>query len=72
MDRLEQQGILKKVNNSEWAAPIVAVLRKDGRFRICGDYKVTINQVLSVEQYPLRKPDEVFPTLARGKKYFPS
>ena len=32
LDRLEQQGILKKVSNSDWAAPIVAVPKKDGRF----------------------------------------
>ena len=49
LDRLEQQGIVKKVNNSDWAAPVVAVLKKDGRFRIFGDYKVTVNKVLSVE-----------------------
>ena len=32
LDWLEHQGILKKVSNSDWAAPIVAVLKKDGRF----------------------------------------
>ncbi len=47
LDRLE------KVNTSDWAAPIVAVPKKDGRFRLCGDYKVTINQAPSVDQYPL-------------------
>ena len=67
MDSLEQQGILEKLSTSDWAAPIVVVPKKDGRFRICGDYKVTINQVLAVEQYPLPKPDELFATLARGK-----
>ena len=53
LDSLEQQGILRKISNSDWAAPIVAVPKKDGKFRICGDYKVVINQVLAVEQYPL-------------------
>ena len=67
LDRLEQQGILKKVNSSDWAAPIVAVPKKDGKFRICGDYKVTVNQVLDVEQYPLPKPEDLFATLAGGK-----
>ena len=47
LDRLEQQGIIRKVNHSDWAAPIVVVPKKDGRFRLCGDYKVTINQALS-------------------------
>ena len=67
LDSLEEQGILKKLSTSDWAAPIVAVPKKDGKFRICGDYKTTINQVLAVEQYPLPKPDELFATLAKGK-----
>ena len=69
LDRLEKQRIIRKVTHSEWAAPIVAVPKKDGKFRICGDYKVTINQVLSVDQYPLPKPEDLFATLA-GRKVF--
>ena len=45
IDRLEKMGILKKVDHSDWATPIVPVPKKDGKFRICGDYKVTINPV---------------------------
>ena len=45
----------------------MAVLRKDGKFRICGNYNVTVNQVLAIEQYPLPKPENMFATLARGK-----
>ena len=64
---MEKQGILEPVPHSNWAAPIVAVPKKNGRFRICGDYKVTVNQVLDVEQYPLPKPEDLFATLAGGK-----
>ncbi len=66
LDRLENQGIIRKVNTSDWAAPIVAVPKKDRRFRLCGDYKVTINQALTVDQYPLPKPEHLFATLANG------
>ena len=69
LDLLERQGIIEKVTHSDWAAPIVPVPKKDGRFRICGDYKVTVNQVLTMERYPLPRPDDIFATLAGGK-YF--
>ena len=69
LDKLEEQGILQKVDSSDWAAPIVPVPKKDGRFRICGDYKVTINQSLLVDQYPLPKPEDLFATLANGKHF---
>ena len=64
---VEPEGILKKVSNSDWAAPIIAVPKKDGEFRICGVYMVTINQVLSMEQYPLYNVDDMLATLAKGK-----
>ena len=66
LDRLEKQGIITKVNSSDWAAPIVVSVKKDGRLRICGDYKVTINQALDVDQYPLPKPEDLFATLSSG------
>ena len=69
LDLLEKQGIIERVSHSDWAAPIVPVPKKDGRFRICSDYKVTVNQVLTVEQYPLPKPEDLFATFAGGK-YF--
>ena len=69
LDRLEVEGIVEKVTHSEWAAPIVAVPKKDGTFRICGDYKVTVNSALDVDRYPLPKPDELFASLANGQKF---
>ena len=69
IDRLEREGILEKVTHSEWATPIVAVPKPDGRVRLCGDFKVTLNQSLNIDQYPLPKVEDLFATLAGGKKF---
>ena len=29
---------------SQWAAPIVPIVKGDGTIRICGDYKLTVNR----------------------------
>ena len=69
LDRLEQQGILEKVIYSEWATPIVPIAKPDGRYRICADFKVTVNPALKVGQYPLSKVEDLFATLAGGRKF---
>ena len=40
------------VSQSDWAAPVVPVPKKDDSFRVCGDYESTVNQCTSVDQYP--------------------
>lgn len=50
LERLEKDGVLEKVNISEWAAPIVTVLKNDGWVWIYGDYKVAVNSFLDVDQ----------------------
>ena len=67
LNRLEREGVLKRVNHSQLAAPIVTMPKKDGTVRICGDYKVTVNPVLDIDQYPLPRPEDLFATLAGGK-----
>ena len=59
LDHLEEAGIVIKENYSEWAVPIVPVPKKDGSIHVCGDFKVTINPFLNVDQYPLPKPDSM-------------
>lgn len=61
LDHLKGEGIVEKVTHSEWATPIVAVPKPDGRVRLCGDFKVIVNQALSVDQYPLPKVDNLQP-----------
>ncbi|CAG2256061.1 unnamed protein product [Mytilus edulis] len=69
LDRLEKEGTLNKVQHSEWATPIVPVLKKNGNVRIFGDFKVTLNPMLNVDQYPLPKIDDIFANLNGGIQY---
>ncbi|XP_072144406.1 uncharacterized protein [Dermacentor andersoni] len=69
LDRLVDQGILSPIAHSEWAAPIVPVLKKDGSLRICGDFKITINAACITEQYPLPNIEDIFASL-RGGSFF--
>ncbi len=42
LNRLVAEGVLVKVDQSDWATPIVPVKKPDGRIQLCGDYKVTL------------------------------
>ena len=57
------------MNQSEWAAPVVLVPKKDGYLRVCGDYKTTVNQSADVDQYPLPNAETLFVTLAGGRVF---
>ena len=64
LKRLQDAEIISPVRSSPWAAPVVPVLTKDGKIRLCGDYK---NQVAFTETYPLSRADELFAKLSGGK-----
>ncbi|CAB4015412.1 Hypothetical predicted protein [Paramuricea clavata] len=69
LKRLQNEGILSKVEWSDWATPIVPVPKQDGSVRICGDFKGTINPTLQAEQYPLPRIEDIFAHLAGGKTF---
>ena len=69
LDYSEREGIIQKVSHSEWATPIIAMPKHDSRICLCGDFKVTVNQALSVDQYPLPEVDDLLATLAGGKRF---
>lgn len=63
------EGLLEKVDKSEWATPIVVVPKKGGTVRICGDYKITLNSALVVDEHPLPTIEELFSKMAGGEKF---
>lgn len=60
LKQLIDMGVLVQVNCSDWATPLVPVLKSDGNVRICGDYKSTINPFLADVIYPLPRRDFCF------------
>ena len=69
LERLEREGIIEPVSSSEWAAPIVPVLKRDGSIRVCGDYKLTANKAARVDSYPLPRVEDLFSSLAGGQAF---
>ena len=69
LEKLEVAGIIEPADFSEWAAPIVPVVKRDGTIRVCVDYKLTVKQVAQVDDYPLPLVDSLFASLAGGKSF---
>ena len=63
---MEAQGVIEPVLSSDWAAPIVPVIKTDGTVRICGDYKLTVNKELEKDVYPLPRVEDLFSSLSGG------
>ena len=66
LECLEREGFIEPVQFSNWAAPIVLVVKRNGSIRICGDYKVTVNKAAKVDLYPFPGIDDLFASLSGG------
>ncbi|KAK9721580.1 hypothetical protein QE152_g20797 [Popillia japonica] len=66
LDNLVKLGVIKPVDYSPWATPIVPVIKKSGAIRICGDFKITLNPCLEIDQFPLPRIDDLFAKLQGG------
>ena len=47
LDRLLSEGKIRPLEFSEWATPIVPIVKSDGTIRICGDFKVTLMKLVN-------------------------
>ena len=68
LDKQVAEGELVPVKHSVWASPLVVVPKGDG-VRLCADFKVTINEHVKTDSYPLPTPEEVFAKLAGGESF---
>ena len=65
LQKLETSGIISPVDHLDWETPIIPVIKQNGNVRICGDYRVTVNQAIKVDSYPLPRVEDLFAALAR-------
>ena len=60
-------GILEPIESSDWATPIVPVIKSDKRsVRICGDFRVTVSPISKLNHYPIPKIEDLFAMLKNG------
>ena len=66
LNRLEKEGIIEKVEKpTDWCAPMVPVLKKNGNVRICVDLK-KLNEAVKREHFMLPNLDDISPRLAES------
>ena len=58
LNDMVKQGYIEAIKYSNYAAPIVPVLKKNGSMRICADFKY-LNSQLNIEKYPLPTLEEI-------------
>ena len=69
LERLEKSNIITPITFSKWEALIVPVLKQNGKVRICGDYKLTLDQVIKTYPYPLPRNEDLFASQSKGKSF---
>ena len=66
LNELVKSGHFVPVTHSEYASPIVPVIKDDGTVRVCGDYKTTVNPNLDTAIYPLPTMEDCLSELVGG------
>ena len=66
IEDMVKEGILTPTENSQWATPIVPVLKPDGSVRVCGDYRQTVNKSTACQTYPLPTLNNMLFKLSQG------
>ena len=69
----EQERVIEPIASSitliEWASQLVVVGKSNRIFHFCGDFKVTINNGIHIDQHPLPRLKEIFSNLEGGQKF---
>ncbi|MCO5614389.1 hypothetical protein L7F22_068669 [Adiantum nelumboides] len=66
--KLLSAGFIYPVDNSEWVSPVVVTPKKNGKWRVCVDYR-PLNEATKRDHFPLPFQDEILNEVARHEKY---
>jgi hypothetical protein len=69
IDKLLAIGFIQFVDEATWLSPIVVVPKKNGKLKICIDFK-KLNVAIKKDPYPLPFIDEMLNTVARYEAHF--
>ncbi|XP_055633621.1 uncharacterized protein LOC129773967 [Toxorhynchites rutilus septentrionalis] len=60
IDKKLAPGAYERVDYSEWASPTHIVVKKNGKLRITGNYKPTVNPRMIINEHPIPKIEYIF------------
>ena len=69
LNDLVKDGILSFVEKSDWGLPLVPVPKPNGKIRLCVDYKVTVNPLLTEAHYPIPRVKHIISQLRGARVY---
>ena len=68
MQKLLRAGFIYPKEDSEWVSPVVVTPKKNGKWRVCVDYK-PLNAATKRDHFPLSFQDEILNEVARHERY---
>lgn len=68
LEKLENNGIITKIENSQWGTPLVPIVKDVDNVRLCADYRNTVNNQLEDDHFPIPRVEELFSKL-QGKVF---
>jgi hypothetical protein len=68
LDKLLEAGFIRPVETTEWVSPVVLALKKNGKLRVCVNYKA-LNKVIKKDRYPLPFCEEILEEVVGHEMY---
>jgi hypothetical protein len=68
LDKLLRVGFIRPVETIEWVSPVVLALKKNGKLRVCVNYKA-LNKVIKKDRYLLPFCEEILEEITGHEMY---